>query len=124
MRTYFTLQKRRNEFGEYQIKSYVNGQRHPDGDYFTEDWDDALGTKTALDLSCFSFKAKGFRSLGDSQLNWWLLNTIDDDKIVEFMEYENIRQYNSGPGQPYSSKPVIRQTNSRTLITQRSGWDI
>lgn len=49
MHTYFTLQKRRNEFGEYHVKCYVGGQRYPDGDYFTEDWNDAVATKKALE---------------------------------------------------------------------------
>lgn len=42
--TKITLRKRRNEFGEYVIRVWVNGKRHPDADYFTNDWDDASGT--------------------------------------------------------------------------------
>ena len=44
----YTLRRRRNEWGEFVIRCYVNGRRYPDGDYFTDDWTDAAQTLTYL----------------------------------------------------------------------------
>ena len=38
------LNKRKNDYGEYRITCYKNGKRYSDGDYFTDDWEDAVGT--------------------------------------------------------------------------------
>lgn len=42
------LSKRKNDYGEYVIKGYVNGKRNEDYDYFTDDWEDAIGTAEFL----------------------------------------------------------------------------
>lgn len=44
MEATINLTKRKNEFGEYVVKVSENGVRHPDADYHTECYDDALGT--------------------------------------------------------------------------------
>ena len=44
-----TLQKRRNEHGEYVVRFYKpDGTRHPDGDYFSDDYTDAYNTAHML----------------------------------------------------------------------------
>lgn len=43
-RVEFRLGKRKNEFGEYVIMCWKEGKRYTDGDYYTDDADDALGT--------------------------------------------------------------------------------
>jgi len=43
-----SLSKTRNECGEYVCRMYVNGKRHENGDYFTDDWEDAVETKKAM----------------------------------------------------------------------------
>lgn len=48
MKTY-TLQKRKNGFGEYVVKCYVDGKRFTDGDYFADDWQDAVDTKAHME---------------------------------------------------------------------------
>lgn len=40
----FRLPTRRNEVGEFVIKCYKNGKRYEAGDYFADDWEDAVGT--------------------------------------------------------------------------------
>lgn len=42
------LSKRKNEYGEYVIKGYVDGERNENYDYFTDDWEDAVGTAKFL----------------------------------------------------------------------------
>lgn len=44
----FTLNRRRNEYGEFVIRCHQNGERYPDGDYHTDDWDDAVKTLEAM----------------------------------------------------------------------------
>jgi hypothetical protein len=44
----FTLQRRRNEWGEFVVVAYKDGIRYPDADYHTDDWRDALDTKDAM----------------------------------------------------------------------------
>jgi hypothetical protein len=44
-----TLRKRRNEWGEYVVRAYDrDGRRYPDGDYFTDDWEDAVNTAETM----------------------------------------------------------------------------
>lgn len=40
----FKLVTKKNEFGEYVIKCFRDGQRFPDGDYHTNDLQDARYT--------------------------------------------------------------------------------
>lgn len=43
------LAKKRNEYGEYVVKAFdADGSRYPQGDYFTNDWADALATSEAM----------------------------------------------------------------------------
>lgn len=44
----FSLSKKRNELGEFVVKCYRNGKRYPDGDYYTNDYQDAKQTMDAL----------------------------------------------------------------------------
>jgi hypothetical protein len=54
-----TLRKRRNEWGEYVVRAYDrDGRRYPDGDYFTDDWEDAVNTAEAM-RKVQSIEAKG-----------------------------------------------------------------
>lgn len=46
----FRLSPRKNEFGEYVIKCYKNSTRYEEGDYFTNDWDDAQNTLLAMQI--------------------------------------------------------------------------
>lgn len=50
--TIFTLRQKKNNYGEYCVKEIVDGVRREEGCYYTDDWDDALGTfyKLARDL--------------------------------------------------------------------------
>lgn len=43
VRTY-TFNGRKTAWAEYRVLCYVNGKRHPEGDYFTDDKADAEGT--------------------------------------------------------------------------------
>lgn len=45
----FTFNGRKNEYGEYVVKCYRNGKRHSEGDYFTDDKQDAIDTKRHLE---------------------------------------------------------------------------
>lgn len=44
----YKLEKRRNEYNEYVVRCFKNGERYKEGDYHTEDWDDAHKTQTFL----------------------------------------------------------------------------
>lgn len=44
----FTFNGRKNEYGEYVIKAWCNGKRYEDGDYYTDDYDDAVDTMNLL----------------------------------------------------------------------------
>lgn len=47
--TKVTLRKRRNEYREFVIRAYTaDGKRYPDGDYHTDQWDDAESTYHAM----------------------------------------------------------------------------
>lgn len=41
---YYTLCSKPNEFGEFVVKCFNNGKRQPIGDYFTDDYTDAVTT--------------------------------------------------------------------------------
>lgn len=51
----FTLQRKRNEFGEFVIRCYRDGIRYPLGDYHTDDWEDAKCTLRILRENEFAF---------------------------------------------------------------------
>jgi hypothetical protein len=38
------LNKRKNEWGEYKVRVYVDGKLNEDASYYTEDWEDAEAT--------------------------------------------------------------------------------
>lgn len=40
----FKFNGRKNEYGEYVVKCWDNGERYPEGDYLTNDKNDAEGT--------------------------------------------------------------------------------
>jgi|SRR5882672_738528 len=44
----FAVTLRRNEYGEYVARCFEGGQRHTEGDYFTDDEDDAIDTARAM----------------------------------------------------------------------------
>jgi len=39
---------RKNEYDEYVIKAWCNGKRYEEADYYTDDYDDAVGTMNLL----------------------------------------------------------------------------
>lgn len=39
-----TLNKRKNYYGEYVIRGYINGKYDEESTYYTDDWEDAVGT--------------------------------------------------------------------------------
>jgi len=41
---YYRLDKRKNEYGEFIVKEYINGKFREDGSYYTDDWQDAVDT--------------------------------------------------------------------------------
>lgn len=44
----FKLAKTKNEYDEYVIKCYKDGRRYTDGDYYTDDFEDAVNTLKAM----------------------------------------------------------------------------
>lgn len=40
----FKLAKKKNQYDEYVIRCYQNGKYYEEGSYYTDDWDDAVGT--------------------------------------------------------------------------------
>ena len=44
----FTFNGRKNEYGEYVIKAWCNDKRYEEADYYTNDYDDAVGTMNLL----------------------------------------------------------------------------
>ena len=44
----FKLAKRRNSYDEYVIRAYRNGKYDEEATYYTDDWDDAVGTLTDI----------------------------------------------------------------------------
>ena len=44
----FKLAKRRNTYDEYVIRAYKNGKYDEEATYYTDDWDDAVGTLTDI----------------------------------------------------------------------------
>ena len=64
----------------------------------------------------------GVKQHGDSWTCWWVLPRGTD--YAEFIEQENLRACNGGPGQVYQRRPVVRYTKTRVLITQACGLDI
>jgi uncharacterized protein (DUF2141 family) len=45
----YTFNGRKNASGDYIVRCYFNGKRYPDGDYYTDDKQDAEVTKKALE---------------------------------------------------------------------------
>ena len=45
---YFRLDKKKNEYDEFVVKEYVNGKFRDLGSYYTDDWQDAVNTITAM----------------------------------------------------------------------------
>lgn len=43
-----TLNKRKNYYGEYVIRGYINGKYDEESTYYTDDWEDAVGTFYAI----------------------------------------------------------------------------
>ena len=46
--TMLTLNKRKNDYGEYVVKSYKDGKYDENSTYYTDDWEDAVGTLTDI----------------------------------------------------------------------------
>lgn len=44
----FKLTERRNSYGEFVVKCFRDGNRHPKGDYHTDDLEDARHTLKAM----------------------------------------------------------------------------
>lgn len=43
-KTYLRLEKRKNDYDEYVVKSYVDGKYNEEQTYYTNDWEDAVNT--------------------------------------------------------------------------------
>jgi hypothetical protein len=46
----YSLRKTKDSAGDYIVRCWVDGIHYPDGDYYTDDWDDAVQTKAAMEL--------------------------------------------------------------------------
>ena len=42
------LNRRKNYYGEYVVRDYRDGKYYEEATYYTDDWDDAVGTFTAI----------------------------------------------------------------------------
>lgn len=46
---------------------------------------------------------------------------VSDTELTDALEMGPSRR---GPGQPFSSRPYVLRTRTRTLVSQSGGWDI
>ena len=44
----YRLEKTKNAHGEYVIRCYLDGNKYPNGNYYTDDWNDAKQTYEKL----------------------------------------------------------------------------
>lgn len=64
----FKLAKRKNEYGEFVVKEYVDGKFREDGSYYTDDWEDAVGTmKNIASRLGLTVKPAGTGFIADSK---------------------------------------------------------
>ena len=73
-------------------------------------------------------QAQGIRyddDLHSSCTSWVLIKGKHDvEDVKEFLELMGMHSHHGGPGHVFAKKPQIRQTKTRTLITQFVGLDI
>ena len=50
--------------------------------------------------------------------------TLSNDDVMEIWDFHNEPAHNGGPGQSFSSAPMLRRTPGRVCVTQFHGLDI
>lgn len=68
---------------------------------------------------------QGNRDYGESGTAWFYFTLpLTDEQVDLFCERNDLCEYNFGPGRPYGRKPIIRKSESKTLILHRYGLDV
>lgn len=81
----FKLSKKKNEWDEYVVKCYKNGKYYEKGSYYTDDWEDAVGTlkNYLVPRMKLNFRQEGSVYIADS-----FIKDIDFSTIMDIC-YEN-----------------------------------
>lgn len=78
----FKLSKKKNEYDEYVIKAYKNGKYYEDASYYTDDWDDAVGTiKNMASRQGLTVKQQGSDYVADAK--------VKDSKYIVHFKHKN-----------------------------------
>lgn len=78
----FKLSKKKNDYDEYVIKAYKNGKYYEDASYYTDDWDDAVGTiKNMASRQGLTVKQQGSDYVADSK--------VKDSKYIVHFKHKN-----------------------------------
>lgn len=74
----FKLAKRKNDYDEFVIRAYKNGKYYEDASYYTDDWEDAVGTlKDIAKRQGLTVKQNGTTFIADAKDNKEQLFTVE-----------------------------------------------
>lgn len=83
----YKLTKKRNDYDEYIVQAYKNGKKYEDATYYSDDWDDALGTLKAIaKREGLNFRQQGSIYIADSKIKDSKLDMLDALKLVKLIE--------------------------------------
>lgn len=74
----------------------------------------------------FKQLAAGRREYGpESWTEWWLFELLGTEVQQQgVLDQLSIGEHYGGPGQYFCGRPAIRHGRTKTLITQRAGYDV
>ena len=86
----FKLDKKKNEYGEYTVKCYKDGKYDEAGTYYTEDYEDALGTlKDLAKRSNLVVKQQGSVVVADSATGLYNVVNKNGEKVAQGGNFES-----------------------------------
>jgi virulence-associated protein VapD len=66
----YKLTKKKNDYDEYVVQAYKNGKKYEGATYYTDDWEDAIGTiKMFAKLEKLNFRQQGSVYIADNKTN-------------------------------------------------------
>ena len=86
----FRLAKKKNDYDEYVVKEYVNGKYREDGSYYTDDWEDAVGTLKDI--------AKRLGLTVKQQGSGYIADAITDKLVEEPKAWEEMKKVLTSKG--------------------------
>lgn len=98
----FKLAKRKNQYDEYVVRCYINGKYNEEGSYYTDDWEDAVGTiadlarRNNLTINNEGNKVTAEKVIQDTCTNDECSQSVQDEGLTKIITLDQLEEGQSG----------------------------